>query len=277
MTTIEATVATTAVPMQGYEEALLGAEVSSTRLHELSHALQARGRSAPVAICLRDSTRVGTCGGRSWSVKEALPPIQCFILESGWDSAPEPEDDRPFECEGYGYLDAVRSAYLSFVLAAIKACAKGESTGLIVLRGQAGLGGKIDLRWKTWISQCQGEWGLASEQDCAPTLSRSGLDVQAFLEEVYDLGTRDLQTATDRVFDTIDRLLCDGREEVCDQILARVEVARLPTALLRSFLTITAPAKGRLPSRPAFYARAYSELERQRGPDMAKRLLGRLA
>ncbi len=102
-------------------------------------------------------------------------------------------------------------------------------------------------------------------------------DVRAFLGDVYDLGQRDLQVATDKVFDVIDRLLCDGREEVCDEILASVEIAKLPSALLRSLLTITAPAKERLRSRSSFFAEAYGEVERQRGPDMAKRLLGRLA
>jgi hypothetical protein len=105
----------------------------------------------------------------------------------------------------------------------------------------------------------------------------AALDVRTFLEEVYDLGQRDLQAATDKVFDTIDRLLCEGREGLCDEILASVEVGRLPSALLRSFLTITAPAKERLPSRPSFFAMAYPEVERQRGPEMAKRLLGPLA
>lgn len=105
----------------------------------------------------------------------------------------------------------------------------------------------------------------------------ANLDIPAFLENVYTLAPHDLQTATDRVFDTIDRLLCNDRADVCNNILSCVDVTRLPSAILRSFLTITAPAKDKLSARPAFFAKALAEVTRQRGADMAQRLLGRLA
>jgi hypothetical protein len=104
------------------------------------------------------------------------------------------------------------------------------------------------------------------------------VNIRDFLEDVYGLAARgDLQSATDRVFDTIDRLLCDGSDDICDEILSRVDVPRLPTGVIRSFLTITAPAKERLPSRPSFFAKAQREVTRLRGADMAQRLLGKLA
>lgn len=126
-------------------------------------------------------------------------------------------------------------------------------------------------RAQRWIVQCE-----VGPQDFSADQNVSALGVSAFLEDVYDIGQRDIQAATDKVFDTIDRLLCDGREDLCDEILASVEVARLPSALLRSFLTITAPAKDRLRSRSSFFAKAFDEVKRQRGLDLAKRLLGRL-
>src|SRR5258707_15637905 len=79
------------------------------------------------------------------------------------------------------------------------------------------------------------------------------LRINEFLEEVYHLAAGDLQSATDTIFETIDRLLLDGAFTVCNEILRCVDVRRLPTALMRSFLTITAAAKDKLPARSAFY------------------------
>src|SRR5437899_2616825 len=47
-----------------------------------------------------------------------------------------------------------------------------------------------------------------------------GGKIEDFLQEVYGLaGLNDIESATDRIFDTIDRLLCDGAFTVCDEIL----------------------------------------------------------
>jgi hypothetical protein len=282
MTRTEATmVTTTAVPMRGYEEALLGAGGCGTRLYDLSHTIQARLRlGAREAPCLGGLARLQGCGRRYYYMKELqVPAIRCLSLPSRWEPAPEPDDDLRLDCGDRRYLDAVRSAYLSFLLAGIQACAEGEPTKPIILRGQAGVGGKIDLRSGTWI--VQSKVGL-QDQELPGALDvlihcRRALDVRALLEEVYDLGQRDLQAATDKVFDTIDRLLCEGQEEVCDQILASVDVARLPTALMRSFLTITAAAKEKLPARQALFREIECEMTRLRGPDVTRRLLGNLA
>jgi hypothetical protein len=219
MTRIAGTTATTAVPMQGYEEAL-----------------------------------------------------------SKWEPALAVDFSSPFPCRNRNLFAKVRSVYLAFFLDSIKACARDERTRPIELRVQAD-GGKMNLRPEPGFVGCQTS---QTDEDHFETFdmflaSQPEVDIRAFLEKVYDLGQRDLQAATDKVFDTIDRLLCDGRESVCDEILAHVDVTRLPSALLRSFLTITAPAREKLCSRRFFYARAYGEVERQRGADMAKRLLGRLA
>jgi hypothetical protein len=102
---------------------------------------------------------------------------------------------------------------------------------------------------------------------------------EKFLEEVYRLGElNDLEGATDRAFRYMDDLLLEGAFPVCNEILKRLDVKRLPTALMRSFLTITAAAKAKLPARKAFYTQAFAEMVRVKG-DAAKalRLLGRLA
>jgi len=102
--------------------------------------------------------------------------------------------------------------------------------------------------------------------------------VNDFLEDVYGLAARgDLQGATDTIFDRVDRLLLEGAFTVCNAILLRADVSRLPTALMRSFLTITADAKEKLPARAAFYDRVMSETIRLKGSEKAQRLLEPLA
>ena len=76
----------------------------------------------------------------------------------------------------------------------------------------------------------------------------------------------------------LDDLLHEESYDVCDEILKQVDAKKLPSALLRSFLTITAPAKDRLRYRETFYKAAFAEMVRVKG-DVAKaqKLLGRLA
>jgi hypothetical protein len=103
------------------------------------------------------------------------------------------------------------------------------------------------------------------------------LTPDVFLEEVYALARANrIDAAADRVFDHIDRLLCDGDFAAVDAIVARVDVARLPTSLMRSFLTITAAAKTHLPSRPGLYDTIKDEMTRLRGADATKRIIGNL-
>jgi hypothetical protein len=102
--------------------------------------------------------------------------------------------------------------------------------------------------------------------------------IDRFLEAIYDLAVLgDLQAATDQIFETVDRFLLQGAFSTCDEILRRVDVQRLPTALMRSFLTITAPAKDKLPARKAFYDTVLSEMIHLKGKEKAERLLGQLA
>jgi hypothetical protein len=103
------------------------------------------------------------------------------------------------------------------------------------------------------------------------------LDVTRFLENVYQFaGKGDLQTATDLIYGTIDRLLCEGDQyDVCNEILRRIDITRLgSTALLRSVLVMTAPAKDKLIWFLPFFAKALSETIRVRGEAQAQRLLG---
>jgi hypothetical protein len=103
-------------------------------------------------------------------------------------------------------------------------------------------------------------------------------EVDDFLLEVYRLdASGDLQSATDKVFEYIDRLLVSKLFDVCTEILKRVNIERLSTALMRSFLTITFAAKDQIEERGAFFLRVEKEMIARRGPEVAKRLLLRLA
>jgi hypothetical protein len=102
--------------------------------------------------------------------------------------------------------------------------------------------------------------------------------IEDFLEEVYGLARlKDYEGATDKIFDGIDRLLCDGAFFVCDEILRRLDVEKLPTPLMRSFLTITAAAKSKLSSRKALFQRIERKMMLSVGEEKTRRIVGKLA
>ena len=101
--------------------------------------------------------------------------------------------------------------------------------------------------------------------------------LEDFLQQVYALARlNDIQGATDLIFSYLDRLLCNGLFYICDDILKRVEIEKLPTTLMRSILSITAPAKDKLPSRRALYERIERRMVELKGQQTTARLLGRL-
>ncbi len=103
------------------------------------------------------------------------------------------------------------------------------------------------------------------------------MQADVFLRDVYRLArVGDIPGATDRIFDHIDRLLCNSMFSVCNETLKRIDPSRLPSSLRRSFLTITAAAKDKLPARATFYAQALALLAREKGEEQALKLLGRL-
>ncbi len=122
---------------------------------------------------------------------------------------------------------------------------------------------------------CNGRGVTGTGRVAAPS---EQLPIDEFLEEVYNLAAReDLQGATDKIFETVDRLLLAGAFTDCNEILRLIDLHRLPTALMRSFLTITAAAKDKLPARKAFYNQVLRETIRLKGNEKAQRILGQLA
>jgi hypothetical protein len=120
--------------------------------------------------------------------------------------------------------------------------------------------------------------GHQAHESKTPKDENSRSQIDAFLEEVYRLAAnKDLDGATDRIFDFMDRLLCDGAFGLCDQVLRTVDIEKLPTAQMRSFLSITAAAKQNLPSRPALYRKIEEKMIERRGVEKTRTILGNLA
>jgi hypothetical protein len=100
-------------------------------------------------------------------------------------------------------------------------------------------------------------------------------DVERTLESIYTaIQQDDIETATDVLFDSVDRWLSAGDEKKCDELLSKTDVERLPSSLIRSFLTITFAGKGRLNLRSQFYERAFNRMSALKGDEAAARLLG---
>ena len=102
-------------------------------------------------------------------------------------------------------------------------------------------------------------------------------EVQSFLNHLDDLiQNEEPRRAIDAIFQQFNALLLAGNFDLCDKILAKVDLERVPPLLLASFLTITAAAKDKLPYRATFYREARRRVEAQRGSDGADRLLSGL-
>ena len=96
-----------------------------------------------------------------------------------------------------------------------------------------------------------------------------------FLEEIYGLAKlTDRHLATDRIFDHMDRLLSDGEFRMCDEILRRLDISRISTSVMRSFLAITAAAASHLPSRKALFGTIKAAMSRIKGEELTVRLIG---
>lgn len=99
-------------------------------------------------------------------------------------------------------------------------------------------------------------------------------DVDLFLNTLYNLPNVD--DGCFYIFDTIDRLLCDGDFKTCDDILKKIDVNNLSTSLMRSFLCITESAKDKLPSRLSLFEKIKIKFTEIRGEDKMLRVIGRL-
>lgn len=99
-----------------------------------------------------------------------------------------------------------------------------------------------------------------------------------FLDHIYLLVRQDQpRSASVAVIDYIDRLLNGNLFRACNQLLDQADLGRMPSALRRSFLMVTRPAKDKLPARTEFYRKALDLLARERNAETAHRMLKSLA
>lgn len=113
--------------------------------------------------------------------------------------------------------------------------------------------------------------------DNTALLKVKNFEIQCFLEEVYQLDKDgNKQDAGDKVFGFIDNLLSEGLFDTCNEILARVDISKLSTSIMRAFLEITYAARDKLAVRSTLYHKIMKEMIAKRGEQMARRLLGRL-
>ncbi len=100
------------------------------------------------------------------------------------------------------------------------------------------------------------------------------MDHADFLERVYALyRPEDWDAATDLVFDYVDELLVHSAFAEADRLLQEVQVDRLAPTVMRSFLTITYPARTRLPSWPLFLDLVQTEMRQQIGVERTENIL----
>lgn len=115
---------------------------------------------------------------------------------------------------------------------------------------------------------------LNIERDSFDEGRESTSEISAFLDTVYDFSRRGKEDhAIDVIFEYMNNLLVERQFEACDRILGEVDIARIPTVLMVSFLTITAAAKAKLKSRRRFYKLVERLVAKERGEKATQRLL----
>lgn len=98
-----------------------------------------------------------------------------------------------------------------------------------------------------------------------------------FLNEVYHYeSSGEIEIGMSFTFDVINRLLCDGKYDICDEILRSVDESKLTARLLLTFLTITNAAKHELNNRKNYYNRAWKRIETLEGKFKTKQILQNL-
>lgn len=91
------------------------------------------------------------------------------------------------------------------------------------------------------------------------------------LSELYHKGHHDV--VLDVLLEDVNEMLRNGFDELLDQQLAGINVAEFSTTTLLGFLTFTAKAKDRLPSRAGLYDRIEKHFSEDRPWNMVEELL----
>ena len=98
--------------------------------------------------------------------------------------------------------------------------------------------------------------------------------VETFLEEFAALArTTKVQKTIDHIFDFFDSLLVERDFALANRIIARMNADSIQPVFLAAILSITKPARDRLPARKSFADKASEAVARQRGDEEARKLL----
>ncbi len=96
--------------------------------------------------------------------------------------------------------------------------------------------------------------------------AESSDQIENFLKEIYTLSSvGETDDAGFKIFDELDQLPQKGQFDLCDEMLKRIDVDLLDTKLMRSFLSITFPAKSKLSETPALFKRIETKMIQIRG------------
>lgn len=90
---------------------------------------------------------------------------------------------------------------------------------------------------------------------------------QAWAEAVRLAEEHEMDDALDLLYDAVDAALTLGDFAACDRLLKTIDVGRVVPDLLVGLLTITHAARGRLPSRSAFFEATRALLAKSTSPD----------
>lgn len=82
-----------------------------------------------------------------------------------------------------------------------------------------------------------------------------------------------IDNGIDLIFDTIDGMFKIRDFDTCDYLLQTLDPRSMQTVIILSYMTITLPAKSKLPNRQSFYFKAQEVIIDRRGRDTTKKLL----
>jgi hypothetical protein len=101
-------------------------------------------------------------------------------------------------------------------------------------------------------------------------------NISELLQTVYILDENsNVRTAIDVVFDYFNKQIRNRRYEICNYVLANVDVKRLSSTLMVAFLSITLPVKRELWVRNMFFKVVHQTILNDRGKERTERLLNK--
>jgi hypothetical protein len=153
MNDIFVTITTTAVPMAGYEESVVGGEWITSRFRSVSEAVRLDRPPLTRDVTARQSTTHLNTRRLYFSVRP-----QTAVID--WETLlPHPERSQPqttateLESAVRAFEEPVRRSFLAFFVATLKATATGDMTRPIILHWEGHGGGRTEISTGRWVIQ----------------------------------------------------------------------------------------------------------------------------